>query len=468
MKTATSAVADAIKASKDASAEAKTAVKLADEAEQHAKDAKTQANGANAETAKALVASADAAELDASVARSAAAQAEQDAKDADEYAQEAQEAADRAEKAEKAKQINTGTVPDENGHSIGNVFYVVDHIEKVGEPEVTKQTDGCEGFIDKLFYNGDCTMTSKIRYKEVLDLYLCSAEGIDPQKLICPAEATLYLGEVRTDELSQTITHTITIAEFQANVDPVDILFGSWIRCAQLMPGGERGSAGGCAWAALDVASLFAGKIIRPIAEAVKAADAAARTGIGFADAWKALRALPLSEEAIAGIGARALQALGKACGKPRIAALARTVSGEFCWVELGGPGRWFTEKESMKSADAAYQRVVTDGVPEGFVYKVPASTPSGFVKFDGYKNGKLIDAKNLHYPDSFINPSTGKLKFPTAETTTMKKQVAAANGVPVVWYMNNERTATALRLWAIDNDVKGIEFVFRPVPVTG
>ncbi|MFJ8028571.1 hypothetical protein [Streptomyces sp. NPDC096311] len=49
-----------------------------------------------------------------------------------------------------------------------------------------------------------------------------------------------------------------------------------------------------------------------------------------------------------------------------------------------------------------------------------------------------------------------------------MKKQVAAANGVPVVRYMNNERTATALRLWAIDNDVKGIEFVFRPVPITG
>ncbi|MEV5788035.1 Tox-REase-5 domain-containing protein [Streptomyces sp. NPDC052287] len=106
--------------------------------------------------------------------------------------------------------------------------------------------------------------------------------------------------------------------------------------------------------------------------------------------------------------------------------------------------------------------------MPEGFVYKVPASTPSGFVKFDGYKNGTLLDAKNLHYPDNFINPSTGKLKFPTAETTTMKKQVAAANGVPVVWYMNNERTADALRLWATDNDVQGIEFVFRPVPITG
>ncbi|MFF3616174.1 RICIN domain-containing protein [Streptomyces sp. NPDC002580] len=472
---AASSLARTIEYDNRATEDAAAADKAAGNAEGYAKDARD---------------SADAAELDAAAARSAAAQAEQDAKDAraaagradtaateaeqaakdaDKYATEAQEAADRAEKAEKAKQINDGTVPDENGHSIGNVFHVVDHIEKIGDPEVISKTGGCDHWWDHLAYKGNCTITSKIKYKEVLDLYQCSAEGIDPQKFMCPTEATTYLGEITTDELSQEVTHTITIAEWQDGVDPVDILFGSWIKCAQKFTSGfQSGSWSGCAWAGLDVASLFAGKIIRPIADAIKAADAAARTGIGFADAWKALRALPLSEEAIAGIGARALQALGKACGKPRVAALARTVSGEFCWVELGGPGRWFTEKESMKSADAAYQRVVTDGVPEGFVYKVPASTPSGFVKFDGYKNGKLIDAKNLHYPDNFINPSTGKLKFPTAETTTMKKQVAAANGVPVVWYMNNERTATALRLWAIDNDVKGIEFVFRPVPVTG
>ncbi|WP_393096704.1 polymorphic toxin type 27 domain-containing protein [Streptomyces sp. LN325] len=61
VKTATSAVADAIKASQDASAEAKAAVKLADEAEQHAKDSKTQADAANVEAATALAASAKAA-----------------------------------------------------------------------------------------------------------------------------------------------------------------------------------------------------------------------------------------------------------------------------------------------------------------------------------------------------------------------------------------------------------------------
>ncbi|MEU2877313.1 hypothetical protein ABZ651_13370, partial [Streptomyces sp. NPDC007070] len=32
------------------------------------------------------------------------------------------------------KQIKTGTVPDGNGGSIGNVFFDVDHIEKIGDP----------------------------------------------------------------------------------------------------------------------------------------------------------------------------------------------------------------------------------------------------------------------------------------------------------------------------------------------
>ncbi|MFE4703074.1 ricin-type beta-trefoil lectin domain protein [Streptomyces sp. NPDC056738] len=258
--------------------------------------------------------SADAAELDASAARSAAAQAEQDAKDAraaatradtaateaeqaakdaDKYAEEAQEAADRAEKAEKAKQINDGTVPDENGHSIGNVFHVIDHIEKIGNPEVISKSGGCDHWWDHLAYRGNCTITSKIKYKEVLDLYLCSAEGIDPQKLMCPTEATTYLGEITTDELSQEVTHTITIAEWQDGVDPIDILFGSWIKCAQKFTSGfQSGSWSGCAWASLDVASLFANKLIRPIAEAVRAVDAAFVTGIGVRDALQALKTL--------------------------------------------------------------------------------------------------------------------------------------------------------------------------------
>ncbi|WP_193504736.1 RICIN domain-containing protein [Streptomyces coeruleorubidus] len=475
---ATASLARTLEYNRQATEDAEAADKAAGRAENHAKDARDSADQAalDAEAARTAASQAEEAAKDARAAANradaAATEAEEAAKDAERYAKEAQEAADRAEREGNAQQIETGTLVDETGGAIGNMFYVVDHLQKIGDPQTVKKTDGCDGWIDKLFYKGDCTITAKIRFKAVLDLYMCTAADLDLEQFTCPSGATVYLGQHPTKELSTEVTHNITIAEYQKNVDPIDILFGSWIKCAQkITPGGAGGSWGGCAWAAVDVAALFAGKILRPIADAVSAMDAAARTGIGFADAWKGLRSLGLTDEVIAGIGTKVLRELGETCKKTsRTTLLARTARAvEGCWVELGGPGSWATEKESMAAADAAYQRAVTGGVPEGFVYKVPdPSTPSGYVKFDGYLNGTLIDAKNLHYPDNFINASTGKLRFPTKETGTMKKQVGAANGVPVVWYMNNERTAIALQHWVADNGLKGIKIVFRPVPVTG
>ena len=318
---------------RQATEDAAAADAAAGRAENYATSARSAADQA-ALDATAARAAATEAEQAATAARAAAdradtaaTEAEQAAKDADKYATEAQEAADRAERQDKAGQLETGTVFDEVGGSIGNMFYVVDHIEKTRDPEVSKKTAGCDGWIDKLFYNGDCTVTTKIYFKAVLDLYLCTAQDLDLERYRCPSGATKYLGEHRTKELTREVTHTITIAEYQRGVDPVDILFGSWIKCAQkIAPGGANGSLGGCAWAAVDVASLFAGKILRPIADAVKAVDAAARTGIGFTDAWNALRALGLSEDAAAGIAKAGFQQLRALCMKDSFPAGTRVL----------------------------------------------------------------------------------------------------------------------------------------------
>ncbi|MFE3760816.1 ricin-type beta-trefoil lectin domain protein [Streptomyces sp. NPDC059104] len=306
---------------RQAAEDAVAADQAADRSEGHAKDARNSADQAALDATAARNAAAQA-EQDAKAARTAAdraataaTEAEQAAKDADKYAKEAQESADRAERAAKAKQINAGTVPDGSGSSIGNMFYVVKSIDKIGDPQTVKKTAACDSWIDKLAYRGGCTVTVKIRYKALLDLYLCNAPVLDPSKSTCPADATTYLGEYPTGELSQELTHTITMAEYQATVDPVDILFGSWIKCVQkIVPGGENGSWGGCAWAGVDVGLLFSGKILKPIADAVKAADAAAMTGIGFADAYKALRNIGLSEPAVAGITGKIIQKLREAC----------------------------------------------------------------------------------------------------------------------------------------------------------
>ncbi|WP_435972325.1 polymorphic toxin type 27 domain-containing protein [Streptomyces sp. Qhu_M48] len=340
-------LARTIEYGRQATADAEAADKAAGRAEGHAAAARTSADAA-ALDAEAARSAATRAEESASQARdaadradAAATAAEEAAKDAQAYAESAQEAATQAENAGNKGQIETGTVPDGAGGLIGGVFYVVNDIEQVGEPQVLKKTEGCDGWWDQLFYDGDCTMTQKIGYKADLDLYLCRTEVWENS---CYSGDTLYLGEHRTDTQYTEVTHTITIGEYQKGVDPVDILFGSWIRCAQkLTPGGENGSWGGCAWAVVDVASLFAGKIIRPIADAVRALDGAARTGIGFIDAWAALRSLRISEVAVAGIAGKIMQAVFEACeaasarGPSRLAAraLAAQNSNEDCIREV-------------------------------------------------------------------------------------------------------------------------------------
>ncbi|MEV6117648.1 RICIN domain-containing protein [Streptomyces sp. NPDC052109] len=314
---AAASLARTIDYDKQAAADAAAADTAAGNAEGYAKDARD---------------SADAAELDADAARSAAAQAEQDAKDArtaadradtaateaeqaakdaDKYAKDAQDAADQAEKAAKGKQIDTGTVPDGSGGSIGKMFYVVKQIDKTGHAEIVKKSASCDDWIDKLAYKGDCTITAKIHYTALVDLYLCTAQDLDPQKYMCPSGATRYLGEMRTKEQSQEVTHTITIEEFNSKIDPIDILFGSWIKCAQkLTPGGASGSWSGCAWAAIDLATMFDTKILKVAADAVKSLDAAIRTRSGIFDAWKGLRAAGLDADALAGISEEELKKL--------------------------------------------------------------------------------------------------------------------------------------------------------------
>ncbi|WP_353947008.1 RICIN domain-containing protein [Streptomyces sp. HUAS MG91] len=427
-------------------------------------------------------ASADAAALDAAAARDAAAvaeqaakdaraaadradtaatEAEQAAKDADRYAKEAQEAADRAEKADKGQQIETGTVPDGAGGFVGNMYYVVDHYEYVGDPETVKQTSGCEGFLNNLFYKGDCTLTVKIRYKAVLDLYLCGADDLDPSVYTCPAAASTYVDTITTKELAQEVTHTITIAEFQQGVDPVDILFGSWIKCVQkIAPGGQQGSWGGCGWAALDVGLLFAGKIIGPIANAVRAADAAARTGIGVADAYRALRTLGLSETAIEGIGARALRAVMDSCTRPKAKVTSRAAAASGI-----NPCEGMITYLSNELSRMAYKARVGAGISTGRnvgVARVPGwNDPKtgdlvvGFSKGDGYhsENHILDQLKAKGFSPKQITEFYSERS--PCDVCAPILEGALEPGVPIYWTVPNGPGSGDL-LWSIIKPLGG------------
>nr|WP_280869809.1 RICIN domain-containing protein [Streptomyces sp. MJP52] len=440
---------------RQAAADAAAADAAAGRAEGYATQARNAADAAELD-ASAARAAADQAEQAATDARTAADradaaadEAEQAAKDAALYAAQAQEAAARAENQGNNEQITSGIAT-----GISNVFYVVDHIDPIGEPEVISEKN-----CNPIIHVGDCVIRAVLHFNAVVDLYMCTAEGLPATQYGCPSSATLFLGTETLENLSTDVTRTISMIEFNSNIDPVDILFGDFIDCAKkITPGVSGGSWEGCAW---TVGWFVAGALLRATTAAVTALDASVKTGIGFTEAWNGLRALSLSNTAFFAIGNRALRDLEKGCARE-----FRIASGSsYCpWLELGGPGTWMPETENMSAADRAYEQLVTGGVPAGISYKVPADTKSGYVKFDGYMNGTLIDAKNIHYPDNFFT-AEGKLVFPTSETTSITKQVKAANGTPIVWYMSDQRSMSALQKWVDEKKIEGIRFEFRAAP---
>jgi len=115
-----------------------------------------------------------------------------------------------------------------------------------------------------------------------------------------------------------------------------------------------------------------------------------------------------------------------------------------------GGPGQW--EKAPVRPRGAGYQKEITEA-PEGVEYAVHARTPTGKVLFDGYKDGKLLDAKDWE-------------QWPPANTEfwqqgvleDARRQLDAAPGTPIEWHFPNEDKAQAVRRLFINRGIRGID----------
>lgn len=109
-----------------------------------------------------------------------------------------------------------------------------------------------------------------------------------------------------------------------------------------------------------------------------------------------------------------------------------------------GGPGAWVDAPRGNSWPNAySYEKQVT-GAPRNVEYKV------GNVKFDGYdsKSGTLIDAKNYSEVNGLlkVNDPTALKIFRADAVRVAKRQMEAANGVPVEYHVSNEKAAEALR----------------------
>ncbi|MEU1478515.1 Tox-REase-5 domain-containing protein [Streptomyces sp. NPDC005760] len=438
-------------AANDAEQDAVAADHAATEAEHDAAHAREVATQAESDAAAARTA-ADKAEIDASAAEKAA----EGARDA---AQEAQDAADRTESAGNGEQIQQGVTT-----GIGGVWAVLDHIEYIGEPQnVVKEN------CNPIYHVGDCTVTADITYRSHVDLYMCLAEPGSYQ-YGCPGADTVYLGPDVTDPKTERLTNVISMVEFNSGIDPVDILLGDFIGCAKLItPGVSGGSWGDCAWAA---SWFVGGALFKGAKAALMSLDAAVKTGIGFTEAWVALRSIGLTEGAIAGIGTKIIQRLQKACetvGKvtPASFSLAAfsvsSTPNPRCWVEMGGPGVWNISKEGGKSARAvAYEFQIT-GVPEGFGYLVrDTPNPKGVLKFDGYIGGVLLEAKGPGY--SAMMNSYNKTVVEVDFVKQARYQVEAAPNTPITWHIaERDVYEKAKQVFSETDDLKRITVVYTP-----
>ncbi|WP_328717980.1 polymorphic toxin type 27 domain-containing protein [Streptomyces sp. NBC_00247] len=297
-----SAGADVVRAwtaSNDAATDAAAADAAATEAEHDAASARATATKA---------------EEDAASARDTATQAETDATAAEkasegawDAANEAQQAADRTEKADNTEHITQGATT-----GIGGVWEVLDHVEYIGDPKNVDK-DNCNPIV----HIGDCTITADVTYKSHSDVFMCLAES-GSYSGSCPQADTVYLGPEVSDARTERMSQTLTMVEFNSGIDPIDILLGDFIGCAKLInPFMEGGSWGDCAW----VVGMFAvGALFKAGKVAVTALDASLKTGIGFMDAFRALRAIGLTEGASAGIISRILRKIGEACEAEDIA----------------------------------------------------------------------------------------------------------------------------------------------------
>ncbi|MFC9704149.1 polymorphic toxin type 27 domain-containing protein [Streptomyces sp. NPDC056943] len=296
---AKSAGDDALKASSaamDAEADAAAADAAATEAEKDAANARAVATKAEEDAASAR-ATATKAEEDATAAEKAA----EGARDA---ATEAQEAADRTEKSGNGEQISQGVTT-----GVADVWAVLDHIEYIGEPKNVKK-DNCSPWL----HVGDCTVSADVTYRSHVDVYMCAVswEKYATTTGSCPADDTIYMKPDVSEVVTERLTYTLTMLEFNAGIDPVDVMLGDFIGCAKLLtPGKSGGTWGDCAWAA---SWFVAGPIFRTAKAAVAALDASLRLGVGFMDAYRAMRTIGLTEAAVQGILSRILRKAGEAC----------------------------------------------------------------------------------------------------------------------------------------------------------
>ena len=121
------------------------------------------------------------------------------------------------------------------------------------------------------------------------------------------------------------------------------------------------------------------------------------------------------------------------------------------------GPGAWGSAAEAMSGRAAAYQSQIT-GRAAGSVYRVNG------VKFDGFANGVLQEAKGPGYA-KFVRNGQFQPWFSGADglASQAQRQLSAAGGTPITWSVAEADAATAINNLFVSRGISGIDVVHVP-----
>jgi len=129
------------------------------------------------------------------------------------------------------------------------------------------------------------------------------------------------------------------------------------------------------------------------------------------------------------------------------------------------GPGEWMQPKpkETLSEAAQHYQTQVT-GAPEGWAYGIQG--PDGLVKFDGFRNGVLLEAKGPGYRE-LLKRMHGRRWFEGMDKMLKqaKSQLKASQEVPIEWHFAEGAVADIVRNLFRREGLDSIKVIHTPAP---
>ncbi|CAM3167159.1 Tox-REase-5 domain-containing protein [Corallococcus soli] len=132
------------------------------------------------------------------------------------------------------------------------------------------------------------------------------------------------------------------------------------------------------------------------------------------------------------------------------------------------GPGQWGPARESMSERARRYQEQISGHSADEAYWVGGVGKDSGGLKFDGFADGVLLEAKGPGYANKFLDNLSPRVWFQKSGAKALVEQAQrqlarAPPDVPIRWHVAELKTTEAIRELFRLNGVEGIDVVFTP-----